>query len=76
MAVKIDIVEELLKQAFPDAEIVVRDTRSNGDYYEVSVTSSMFEGLNVVKQHKLVYQALGNKVGNDIHAFSLKTKVK
>ncbi|MBP6152601.1 MAG: hypothetical protein RLZZ10_673, partial [Pseudomonadota bacterium] len=38
-----------------------------------TIVSSLFEGLNRVKQHQLVFNALGDKMKSDIHALSMKT---
>jgi acid stress-induced BolA-like protein IbaG/YrbA len=35
--------------------------------------SAAFEGKNMVQQHQLVYQALGSRMGNEIHALSMRT---
>ena len=75
MPVAPNIVEDLLRSAFPDDEIIVEDQRGNGDYYAISIVSDAFAGLNRVQQHKLVHKALSSVV-NDIHALSLRTKTK
>mgnify|MGYP006245628113 FL=1 len=38
------------------------------------MTSSQFKGKNKVQQHKMVYDALKGKMGNELHALALKTK--
>ncbi len=43
------------------------------DHFRVVVVSDEFEGLPMVKQHQLVYDALGNSMEDDIHALGLKT---
>ena len=50
-------------------EIVGED----GAHFEGTIVSSLFEGLNRVKQHQLVFNALGDKMKSDIHALSMKT---
>ena len=45
----------------------------DGAHFEGTIVSSLFEGLNRVKQHQLVFNALGDKVKSDIHALSMKT---
>jgi len=69
-----DKLETLLKAKFEDGEILIQDLRGDGDHYSVTVISSVFEGLSRVKQHQLVYDALGDKMGKDLHAMALKTK--
>ena len=45
----------------------------DGRHFEATVVSPAFAGKTRVQQHQLVYQALGNKMHNDIHALSLRT---
>ena len=52
-------LRELLARAFPDAqELDVVDRTGGGDHFHVTVASPRFEGLPLVEQHRLVYQAL------------------
>jgi acid stress-induced BolA-like protein IbaG/YrbA len=45
----------------------------DGAHFEGTIVSSLFEGVNRVKQHQLVFNALGDKMKSDIHALSMKT---
>ena len=45
----------------------------DGAHFEGTIVSSLFEGLNRVKQHQLVFNVLGDKMKSDIHALSMKT---
>ena len=45
----------------------------DGAHFEGTIVSSLFEGLNRVKQHQMVFNALGDKMKSDIHALSMKT---
>jgi stress-induced morphogen len=62
-----------LLRAFPDAEIVIEDLAGDGDHYRAKVVSRAFAGLSRVKQHQLVYQALGGRMGGELHALALET---
>jgi acid stress-induced BolA-like protein IbaG/YrbA len=42
-------------------------------HFEGTIVSSLFEGLNRVKQHQMVFNALGDKMKSEIHALSMKT---
>ena len=46
---------------------------SGGGHYSVVVVSEAFEGLSRLDRHRLVYEALGNMVGTEIHALALRT---
>jgi len=66
-------LEAELRQAFPDAEIVVEDLAGDGDHYRARIRSAAFAGLPRVRQHQLVYAALKGKVGGVLHALALET---
>jgi len=67
-------VSEMIKASLPDAEVAVEDLTGGGDHYQVTVVSSKFEGLTLVKQHQLVYGAVRDAMSSEaIHALALKT---
>ncbi len=68
-------IENLIKDAFPDAEVVIQDLAGDGDHYAAQITSAAFKGKNRVQQHQLVYQALQGRMGNELHALALQTSV-
>lgn len=68
-------IEALIQAALPDATIEIRDLAGDGDHYAARVVSKQFEGLNRVRQHQLVYQALGGRMGGELHALQLETVV-
>jgi len=45
----------------------------DGQHFEAIVVSSKFTGINIVQQHQLVYQALGERMRSEIHALSIRT---
>ncbi|HBA08442.1 BolA family protein [Methylotenera mobilis] len=45
----------------------------DGTHFEAIVVSPEFVGKNMVKQHQLVYAALGERMKAEIHALSMKT---
>ena len=45
----------------------------DGQHFEATVVSPAFAGKNMVQQHQLVYQALGDRMRQEIHALSIKT---
>ena len=69
-------LQDLLHQAFPEAaEVSVVDRTGGGDHFQVTVTSSRFEGLSLVDQHRLVYDALAGPLADgSIHELRIKTK--
>ena len=68
-------IEGLIAAALPDAEVTIRDLAGDGDHYAAHVVSDRFAGLSRVQQHKLVYDALGGRMGGELHALQLTTAV-
>jgi stress-induced morphogen len=66
----------LLERAFPDAsELDVVDRTGGGDHFQVTVTSPRFDGLSLVEQHRLVYDALAEPLADGtIHELRIKTR--
>jgi stress-induced morphogen len=66
----------ILQQAFPDAsELDVLDRTGTGDHFQVTVASPRFDGLPLVEQHRLVYDALATPLADGtIHELRIKTR--
>ena len=54
----------LIKQALPDAVVVLRDLAGDGDHFAAEVVSEQFRGKNRVQQHQMVYDALRGRMGD------------
>ena len=67
-------IETTLRAAFPGAQLKVTDTTGGGDHFEVDIAAPQFAGQSRIAQHRLVYDALGDRVGVEIHALALKTR--
>ncbi len=68
-------IEELIRASIPDAEVSIRDLAGDGDHYAARVISASFAGMSRVRQHQLVYRALGGRMGGELHALQLETAV-
>lgn len=73
MAMEASEIERLIREAFPDAQIEIRDLAGDGDHYAATVVSSAFAGKSRVQQHQLVYAALKGQMGGALHALALQT---
>ena len=71
-----DTLETLLRAAFPGAStLAVEDRTGGGDHFQVTVTSERFDGLSLVEQHKLVYDALATPLADgSIHELRIRTR--
>jgi acid stress-induced BolA-like protein IbaG/YrbA len=45
----------------------------DGRHFFATIVSTEFEGLSRVRRHQRVYQALGDRMREQIHALSMKT---
>ena len=76
MAMEQSEIERLIKASLPDAEVEIIDLAGDNNHFSAHVTSSTFEGKSRIEQHKMVYDALGDKMGGILHALALKTSIK
>ena len=67
-------IENLIKEALPGAQVEIRDLAGDGNHYSATVISSEFSGKTKIQQHKMVYDSLKGKMGNELHALAIKTK--
>jgi stress-induced morphogen len=74
MAMNLKEIEALIKEALPEAIIEIQDLAGDGNHYSATVTSSTFSGKSKIEQHKIVYNSLKGKMGNELHALAIKTK--
>ena len=74
MAMDLKEIENLIKEAFPDAIVDIQDLAGDGNHYSATVTSSEFSGKSKIEQHKMVYNSLKARMGNVLHALAIKTK--
>ena len=68
-------IEAMIRNAIPDSQVEITDLAGDGDHYAARVTSAAFAGKSRVQQHKLVYEALGGRMGGALHALQLVTAV-
>ena len=66
MPMAADEIERLIREGLPDAEVTIRDLAGDGDHYAAHVVSPAFAGKSRVQQHKLVYEALGTRMGGEL----------
>ena len=65
-----------IKESLPDAIITIDDLRGDGNHYSATIISKSFKGKNKIEQHKIVYNSLKGKMGSQLHALMLKTKIE
>lgn len=73
MAMAAHDIEAAIIAALPGARVEITDLAGDGDHYAAKVTAAQFAGLPRVRQHQLVYNALGGRMGGVLHALQLTT---
>lgn len=64
-------IKKIIEQGM-DAELV--EVTGEGGKYEATIVSKAFEGLSMLKQHKLVYPLVNDKIQTgEIHALTIKS---
>jgi acid stress-induced BolA-like protein IbaG/YrbA len=64
-------IEELIRVALPGCEVRVKS--EDNVHFEAMVVSLDFSGKRLLQRHQLVYKALGERMGGEIHALALET---
>ena len=82
-SITLDKIKETLNQSFHPTFLEVKDesarhaghagARQGGGHYQVEIVSVVFEGLNLIEQHRRVHEALRDLMKVEIHALQLKT---
>jgi stress-induced morphogen len=76
MAMQASDIEMLIREAFPDAVVEIKDLAGDGDHYAATVITSAFKGKSRVAQHQMVYAALKGRMGGELHALALTTRAE
>ena len=73
MAMAVKEIKNLIEDSIKGAQVTIEDLRGDGDHYAALVVAPQFAGKTRIQQHQMVYAALGDKMGNDLHALALQT---
>lgn len=63
-------IARLIESGMPDGQVEVRSP--DNTHFETIVISDAFEGKRPIARHQMIYQCLGNLMGNEIHAMSIR----
>lgn len=63
-------IKQMIERGLPDAQVAVT---GDGHHFEAQVITREFAGKSMIQRHQMVYRTLGGKMGNEIHALSLRT---
>ncbi len=74
MAMDAKLIEDMIRDGIPGADVRIEDLRGDGDHYAAIITSASFAGKSRVTQHRMVQDALKGKLGTDLHALQIHTR--
>jgi acid stress-induced BolA-like protein IbaG/YrbA len=63
-------ITSLIEAGFDDA--IVKVMSGDNTHFEALIVAKEFEGKRSIARHQLVYKCLGELVGNEIHALSIR----
>jgi len=75
MAIQAAEIEALIREAFPNAQIIVQG--DDGAHFAAEVIDESFKGMNRVQQQRAVYASLKGKMdgsNGELHALALTTR--
>jgi len=64
-------IRQMIEAGIPGCEARVRG--DDGTHFEALIISDEFRNKTTLQQHQIVYKALGEKMGTDIHALAMRT---
>ncbi len=70
MSVTPESIRQNIEQGMPCIHVTVS---GDGRHFEALVVSDEFSGKSRIQRHQRVYQALGDRMRDEIHALSMKT---
>lgn len=65
-----DDIKALIEEGLPGATVHVQS--DDNTHFQALVVSDAFEDRKRIARHQLVYRCLGERMGNDIHALSIR----
>lgn len=70
----LDEIKQTIEQTVPESIVHILDPMNDGQHLQAIVISPVFDGMILVKQHRMVMNALKEAFGSDtVHALGLKT---
>ena len=64
-------LKSLLETAFPEARVEVASP--DDVHFQARIVAEVFVGKPTLARHRMVYAVLGERMGGEVHALSLRT---
>lgn len=75
MGMEATTIEKMIRKGIAGADVRIEDLRGDGEHYAAIITAEAFRGLSRIAQHRMVQEALQGKLGTDLHALQIHTKI-
>ncbi len=75
MAMLAQDIESMIAAALPGADIKITDLAGDGNHYAAHIVWAGFSPMNRIARTRAVYDALGGRMGEELHALQLTTAV-
>lgn len=75
MAMNAQEIKSLIEENIPQSLVEIKDLAGDGEHYAATITAEAFRGKSRVQQHQMVYQALGGRMGGELHALAVTTRI-
>ena len=66
-------IKKIIEAAIPGSVVHILDPMNDGQHLQAIVISSEFDGIPLIKQHKMVMGPLKEAFEESVHALGLKT---
>ncbi len=84
MSERVERIRSLLEQAFSPSELDISDdshlhvghagARSGAGHFSVTIRAAAFAGKKPLEAHRMVYAAVDDMMGSEIHALSISAR--
>lgn len=75
MGMEAATIEKMIREGIAGADVRIEDLRGDGEHYAAVITAEAFRGLTRIAQHRMVQEALQGKLGTDLHALQIHTRI-
>lgn len=75
MGMEAATIEKMIREGIAGADVRIEDLRGDGEHYAAVITADAFRGLTRIAQHRMVQEALQGKLGTDLHALQIHTRI-
>jgi stress-induced morphogen len=73
MAISKTELQSIILKSFPEATIEIIDLAGDEDHYSLFIQDASFTGVTLIKQHRMVKEALAEVLVSRLHAITIKT---